>query len=38
LNPIRRIIPTLGGLDFSPLILIILIQFVTRVLSALIYP
>lgn len=38
LNPIRRVVPTLGGLDFSPLILIILIQFVTRVLVSLIGP
>lgn len=38
LNPIRRVVPTLGGLDFSPLILIILIQFITRVLVSLIGP
>lgn len=38
LNPIRRVVPTLGGLDFSPLILIILIQFITRVLVSLISP
>lgn len=38
LNPIRRVVPTLGGLDFSPLILIILIQFITRVLVSLINP
>jgi len=38
LDPIRRIVPTLGGLDFSPLILIIVIQFLTRVLVALINP
>ncbi|MCJ7433232.1 MAG: YggT family protein [Anaerolineales bacterium] len=31
LAPIRRLIPTAGGLDFSPLILIILIQFIARV-------
>jgi YggT family protein len=28
LAPIRRLVPTAGGLDFSPLILIILIQFI----------
>lgn len=26
LNPIRRVLPTLGGLDFSPLVLIIIAQ------------
>ncbi len=38
LDPIRRVVPTLGGLDFSPLILIIVIQFLTRVLVALLNP
>jgi YggT family protein len=28
LNPIRRVVPLLGMLDFSPLVLIILIQIV----------
>jgi YggT family protein len=32
LAPIRRIVPLLGMLDFSPLILIILIQLVSSVL------
>lgn len=36
LRPIRRILPSLGGLDFSPLVLVILIQVVewliTRIL------
>lgn len=32
LNPIRRVVPALGGIDFSPLILIILIQVVETVL------
>lgn len=27
LQPIRRIIPTLGGLDFSPLILVLILYF-----------
>ena len=31
LAPIRRLIPTAGGLDFSPLILIILIQLIAGV-------
>lgn len=28
LNPIRRILPPLGGLDFSPIVLLLLIGFV----------
>ncbi|WP_297736121.1 YggT family protein [uncultured Maricaulis sp.] len=28
LGPIRRVLPTLGGMDFSPIILILLIGFV----------
>ena len=34
LAPIRRIIPLLGTLDFSPLVLILLIQFGARVIIA----
>lgn len=33
LNPIRRVIPTVGMFDFSPLILIILIQIVWGILK-----
>jgi YggT family protein len=29
LNPIRRILPPIGGLDFSPVVLIILIRIVS---------
>lgn len=29
LLPIRRVVPTVGGLDFSPLVLIIVIQLVS---------
>lgn len=36
LVPIRRILPPMGGIDFSPMILIILIQFAARVLNGLI--
>lgn len=37
LMPIRRYVPTLGGLDFSPVVLIILIQLVSYLLKVLIY-
>lgn len=36
LNPIRRILPQTGMLDFSPLVLIILVQIVARLLISLI--
>ncbi len=32
LAPIRRILPTAGGLDFSPIILIILVQVIESIL------
>jgi len=32
LYPIRRLLPTMGGIDFSPIILIILIQIVFSLL------
>jgi len=32
LDPIRRVVPPVGMLDFSPLVLIILIQVVSRLL------
>ena len=35
LAPIRRILPQTGMLDFSPLILIILVQIVARLLTGL---
>jgi len=34
LAPIRRIVPLVGMLDFSPLVLILLIQFAGRILTA----
>ncbi|MBV8096879.1 MAG: YggT family protein [Acetobacteraceae bacterium] len=37
LRPIRRFLPNLGGIDISPLILILLIQFVANPLLARIY-
>jgi YggT family protein len=35
LAPIRRLLPQTGMLDFSPLILIILVQIIARLLSGL---
>jgi YggT family protein len=32
LDPIRRIVPPMGGFDFSPLVLILLIQFLARII------
>lgn len=32
LNPIRRIVPTMGMFDFSPIVLIILVQVVETIL------
>ena len=34
LDPIRRVVPPAGMLDFSPLVLIILIQIVARLLTS----
>jgi YggT family protein len=34
LNPIRRLVPNAGMFDFSPLILIIAVQFIARILIA----
>ena len=36
LTPIRRIVPLVGMFDFSPLILILLLQFAARILIALV--
>jgi len=35
LAPIRKVVPALGGIDFSPLILLILIQVVASIVSSL---
>jgi YggT family protein len=32
LNPIRRVAPMVGALDFSPLILIVAVEFISRLL------
>ncbi len=37
LAPIRRVVPPLGGLDFSPLVLIILISLVQQFLIRLLW-
>jgi len=36
LNPIRRVVPLVGMFDLSPLILILLLQFGSRILIALV--
>jgi YggT family protein len=38
LAPIRSIMPNLGGLDISPIILILIIMFLQRVITYYIYP
>ena len=38
LAPIRSFMPNLGGLDISPIILILLILFIQRVIAYYIYP
>src|ERR1700690_842957 len=38
LGPIRRRLPNLGGLDISPIILILIIMFIQRVITYYIYP
>lgn len=35
LRPIRRVLPTLGAFDFSPLVLIILVQLIGALLKSL---
>lgn len=38
LNPIRNIIPSFGGIDISPVILLLGIFFIQRVIEEYIYP
>jgi YggT family protein len=38
LRPIRRMIPNLGGIDISPVILLLFIFFLERVIEEYIYP
>ena len=38
LRPIRRFLPAMGGLDISPIILLLIIYFIERVIQLYIYP
>ena len=38
LAPIRRMLPSLGGLDLSPIVLILIIMFLQRVITYYIIP
>ena len=38
LRPIRNVIPAFGGLDISPIIVILIILFIQRVITYYIYP
>jgi YggT family protein len=38
LAPVRRMMPNLGGLDISPIIVILIIMFTQRVITYYIYP
>ena len=38
LRPIRRFLPNLGGIDISPIILLLLIFFIQSVITRYIYP
>ena len=38
LRPIRSILPNLGGIDISPIILLLIIFFIERVIERYLYP
>ena len=38
LRPIRNVMPNFGGLDISPIIVILIIMFIQRVIAYYIYP
>lgn len=38
LRPIRNILPNLGGIDISPIILLLIIFFIQRVIQIYLYP
>ena len=36
MGPVRRIIPSIGGLDISPIIVVLLLEFIRRVVNSLV--
>lgn len=38
LRPIRRLLPNLGGVDISPIILLLIIMLVQRIIAYYVYP
>jgi YggT family protein len=36
MGPVRRIIPSLGGLDISPIIVVLLLEFIRRLVNSLV--
>ncbi len=32
IGPVRRLMPAMGGMDFSPIVVILLLQFVERII------
>jgi YggT family protein len=38
LRPIRNLLPNLGGIDISPIILLLIIFFIQRVIQLYLYP
>ena len=38
LAPVRRMLPSFGGLDISPIVVILIIMFIQRVITYYIYP
>jgi YggT family protein len=37
MGPVRRIIPAIGGLDISPIVVVLLLGFVQRLVNSLVY-
>jgi YggT family protein len=37
INPIRRVVPPVGGLDFSPMIALFLLRFAAQIIVSLLY-
>ena len=38
LRPIRRVLPAMGGLDVSPIVLLLVIFFIQRIIQYYVYP